>query len=150
LLHAFKRSSDINAGRILARMFEEAALTSASQSMQSIICPLPSHRLRRFIRGFVPTYFLAHELTKKGQLQCNTHWLRQPHYRKQQKEKNRVERLATTLPYRWHGPTTGEYHIVLLDDLITTGTTIEQAAAVIPSNFTVDAWAIARTSQQRN
>jgi len=148
LLHALKRSGDINAGKILSHLFLASLQNKLALSQNTIVCPLPSHFLRRLMRGFVATDFLANLISQQLPISCTSNWLRQAKYRKPQKSKRRADRINAQSPFSWHGPIDGDYHIVLFDDLITTGTTIEQAASAIPKNFTVEAWAIARTAQR--
>lgn len=96
-----------------------------------LIIPIPLHKKRQAWRGFNQSELIAYELSKL------TGWTISKDLIKDKKTKEQaglkeVERLSNqTGVFSWKGANLTGQNIILLDDIITSGATINQAALIL-------------------
>ncbi|MGO3700912.1 MULTISPECIES: ComF family protein [Halomonas] len=140
LLHDFKFKASPRAGMLLV----ELMLASIPDDPGTALVAVPMHRKRARERGFNQARWLAEQLAKRTGLvvleaQCNK-------LVASQRSLNRHERAANL-----HGAFSIKAplpaHITLIDDVITTGATINALANVAQQAGAtrIDSWAVART-----
>jgi ComF family protein len=96
-----------------------------------IVCPVPLHWTRRFSRGFNQSALLAHVIGRKQRWQVLP-LLRRMRPTGHQAWRTRDERLhALQNAFRYVGKQPVPKRVILVDDLFTTGSTLQACAAVL-------------------
>lgn len=126
-----KRHSDIIAGRELAQlMWEQMSLETLAMN---VFVPIPLHWKRFADRGFNQAEEMALFLARKKNISCE-HLLVRKRNTQFQSELSRHERINNVKEVFTLTVTPDQYllyqnkHIVLIDDLLTTGSTLKEAA----------------------
>ena len=144
LLPRFKFHRDLAAGRLLAG---EMALALASAERPAALLPVPLHRARLRRRGYDQALELARPIAVQLGLPLLGHVLRRRRATGAQSDLDAAARrhnlrdaFAVTTP----GPLPA--HVALVDDVMTTGATLEAAALALrrAGVARVDAWVCAR------
>ena len=146
LVQSFKFNRQLAAGRVLARLMCEHVVRQQSSCPEALI-PMPLHTLRLFQRGFNQAFELAayvgHEIgipLVAGSLRRKRHTRAQSGLSGQQRRRN----VRGAFQWRgWHPP---PRHVALVDDVMTTGTTVAECARVLKKagSKRVDVWVAAR------
>lgn len=106
-------------------------LYSANSTPSPTLCPVPLHWTRRFHRGFNQSAQLADAVSSI------THWPRADLLKRtrptgHQAWRKREERLTALIDaFRYIGPTLAPQHVILIDDLSTTGSTLNECARTL-------------------
>ncbi len=111
----------------------DAILPGLLPELQGIetICPVPLHWTRKFSRGFNQAELIARELCAKHPWHIE-HFLKRTRPTGHQAHRAREERLrAITNAFAYIGPRKPPKRIVLLDDIFTTGATLDACAAAL-------------------
>ena len=97
------------------------------------VVPLPLHWSRQWPRGFNQSYLLAKALQPYvPTLRLEPGGLKRTRFTRQQARLNRVERLKNMQQaFAWQGAGKPPSKIILLDDVSTTGSTLEAAAQAL-------------------
>lgn len=147
-LPGFKFHRDMAAGRLLAQLMLEACATAPRPDA---VVPVPLHRRRLRARGYNQALELAKPLAQALALPLRTDFLRRTRATAAQSslhalERNRNLAGAFSTAARRCNPTPPA-HVVLVDDVMTTGATLHAAARTLLAAGVarVDAWACART-----
>lgn len=144
LLPRFKFHHDLAAGRLLAQLMGDAF--GALPRPQALV-PVPLHRTRLRQRGYDQALELARPLARSLQLPLLADGLRRPLYTAPQSRLDAMQRRRNL-----HGAFTVQTgkawpaHVVLVDDVMTTGATLIAAATALrrAGVARVDAWVCAR------
>ncbi len=125
-------------------------LTDLAQDQPPIdlIVPAPMHKNRLRQRGYNPSRELAKCVAARLKVSFNEHDLIKQHDSVSQKALHAEERrhnLAST--FRWQGASLTNQHVVIIDDVMTTGATANALATCLKQAGAkhVSAWVIART-----
>lgn len=98
---------------------------------QYIIIPVPLHKKRLNWRGFNQSELIAQEISSLCNWPINLKLLKNK-VTKEQSGLNEEERLNNqNNVFIWRGPDLNGQNIILLDDIITSGATISEAAAIL-------------------
>lgn len=112
---------------------------------ESVLCPVPLHWTRRFQRGFNQAELLAGALAQGRGLPVQS-LLARVHATGHQARRNRTDRRNAIRieAFRAMGPVPP--HVILIDDVATTGATLDACAAVLKAAgaVQVEAWVLAR------
>lgn len=146
LVQSFKFNRQLTAGRILARLLCEH-VTHHKTAYPEALIPMPLHPLRLFQRGYNQSYELAAYVSRvlgipllAGSLQRKRNTRAQSGLSGQQRRRN----MRGAFSWRgWYPP---PRHVVLVDDVMTTGTTVAECARVLKKagSKRVDVWVAAR------
>ncbi len=147
LITQFKQNRQFAIGYFLTEMlYQKVRVESTNGDRPECIVPVPAHWTSVFQRGFNPAYFIAKILAKKLEIPL-VDCLKSKKKHDKQKQLSRKERLKNLnniyqvnfkIPYK---------RVALVDDVVTTGATIQTLSALLKKNGVqnVQVWAIART-----
>lgn len=113
-----------------------------SQTM--LVVPVPLHAKKQHFRGYNQAHLLAaHFLEKNGGV-CGCWLLERTRHTKQQVDCSREERLQNVVDaFRYRGPNGAQWpRVMLLDDVATTGSTLESCAVVLRRAGASDVWGL--------
>lgn len=146
LIHRFKFLNQFASGRVLTQMLTDRV---APLAKPDVLLPVPTYWLKRLTRGGNPTEIIAHQLADSMGLPVRYDVLARVGAGTAQKRLNRSQRVAMLEGlYEVAKP---EYvagkHVVLVDDVVTTGATVNNLATQLKQAgaAVVDVWALART-----
>ncbi len=111
-----------------------------------LLLPVPIHRHSFRQRGFNQAQLLAELLSKMLQIPCDRHSLRKRVATTQQMKLSREERRRNLSGAFSCAPLQARY-VVLVDDVMTTGTTLDELARMLRQQGVerVDGWVLTRT-----
>lgn len=131
LLPRFKFHADLGSGRLLAQLLGDAMVPWGGLAHVDCIVPLPLHRSRLATRGYNQALELARPLGVRFGLPVYPHGLQRCRATAAQSELDGPARKRNVRgAFAADADVTGA-HVLLLDDVITTGATLREAAATL-------------------
>ena len=146
LVQAFKFKRQLAAGRVLSHLICES-VSGQDFSLPDMLIPVPLHQLRLFKRGFNQAYELAAYAGRVLDIPLGAGVLRRQRNTKAQSGLSRKQRRKNLRgAFYWHDTYKPARHIALVDDVMTTGTTVTECARVLKRAGAkrVDVWVAAR------
>ena len=139
----FKFGRDLAAGRALAQLWRH----ENPRALPQLILPVPLHRHRLRQRGYNQALELARPLARSLRIPYRWDVLHRTRHTDAQTSLTAIERrrnLRNAFALRKDAQLPA--HVVLLDDVFTTGTTLDECARVLKRAGVerVDVWALAR------
>lgn len=135
LVHRFKYKETPHLAVWFGKCMGEQFLEAGIPILFDAIVPMPLHPQKYKVRGYNQAEELARGLALKLQLPLMADYLRRKSYNNSQTRKGRVDRWENVegiFEVRDHG-TASCKHVLLIDDVVTTGATMESAAqALLP------------------
>ncbi len=135
LIHKIKYRNRTDAlkklGKYLGTLWKE---TEENQLPDTVI-PVPLHKQRLRERGYNQSQFLAEGIAEALAIPCQSHWLIREHYTTSQTNKTkrqRQENVKGAFIVKNPQQITGK-HLLLVDDIITTGATLKECAQTLLS-----------------
>lgn len=135
LVHNLKYKGMKELGEEMGKQFGIDLMQSADFSKVDVICPVPLHPKKEKKRGYNQSWWIASGMAAQMQKPLSADNLIRVAYTETQTKKNRFERwqnvegiFALRDPEAYCGK-----HILLIDDVVTTGSTIEACAYAILS-----------------
>jgi ComF family protein len=135
LLHHLKYKGMKELGEEIGKHFGIDLLQSSEFSTVDIICPVPLHHTKEKKRGYNQSWWIASGIARQMQKQLSDDNLKRVTSTETQTRKSRFARwknvegiFELTKPDEFSGK-----HILLVDDVVTTGSTIEACAQSILS-----------------
>jgi ComF family protein len=144
LVRDFKFKRSLAAGQLLADEMT-TILPRFQASRPDLILPVPLHFTRRLKRGFNQAEFLARQVAKKGEIPFETRILRRIKRTGAQSGLSRKER-KTNIKGAFDCKSLQGLKIVLVDDVLTTGTTLTECCKAVKAAgaVSVSVWVAAR------
>ena len=156
LVQRFKFHQGTEYARVIAQLMQMTIAQHLNDNRPDLIVPIAAAPSRMRERGYNQAWEIARPLAKLLQLPCASNVLIRTHEHDSQTHRKRKERFkalrhAFTASPRWQGHL-AEKHIALVDDVMTTGATLDAAARALKAAGAgqVSAWVFARTPEQRN
>ena len=135
IIHQLKYGSREKVGKILAEWtFDRIILPEISRPEIILTVPLHPQKLKK--RGYNQLHLFADTLSEKWNIPHHKTALQRNSYQKAQAKKDKLHRSKTEYDFSLTEPITGK-HILLIDDVFTTGNTLSAVAWEIlkePSN----------------
>ncbi len=101
------------------------------ESSPPLLCPVPLHWTRRLNRGFNQSTVIAEDLQRALRWPV-VHLLKRTRPTGHQAHRKRAQRLmALRGVFAYAGPEEAPAHVILIDDLCTTGSTLDECAQVL-------------------
>ena len=152
VIPAFKYQHKLTYGRLMARLLLQAVehhYREQDQALPDLLLPLPLHRARQAQRGYNQALELARPIARQLAIPLDRRNLlrrrattSQQGLNAEQRRHNLQDAFICRYPEQLHGK-----HLVLLDDVLTTGTTVNEASRTLlgAGAASVSVWCIART-----
>jgi len=133
VIHNFKYSGDIESGRYLSSLLGKKIVESGYFKDIDVVVPVPLHPLKKWKRGFNQASVIAGEI---GKITCKPvveNVLRRGRYSSTQtiKDKKGRKRSVEGAFFLKNPERFSNLHILLVDDVLTTGATIEACGSQI-------------------
>lgn len=130
-VHLLKYKNKTDIGVLLGRMMGQA-IRSSDWQVDAVI-PVPLHPKREAKRGYNQSYFLALGVAEILKVPLLNQSLKRVKNTSTQTEKNRIERMENVKDAFVFSPLKEQNikHLLLVDDVLTTGATIEACALAI-------------------
>lgn len=127
MIHKLKYNNGKNIGLLLGKMFGEDLLESDFINNIDVIVPVPLHPKKKRSRGYNQAEIIAFGISETTQIPVITNNLSRVVYNPTQTKRTKTERWKNVRGiFEIKDPSLFEHkHILLVDDVITTGSTIE-------------------------
>lgn len=135
ILHQLKYKGNKELGILMGKILGETLLLSERFSRVNVIVPLPLHPRKERIRGFNQAEVLAMGISSVTGWPINAEALQRRSFTETQTHKNRIDRwenIKGKFECLNAGALIGK-HVLLVDDVITTGATLESCGTEILS-----------------
>lgn len=154
LTHRYKDHADLPLLKLAARLFSQRYADTILEDPPDLILPVPLHRTRLFQRGYNQAaelaYWIAHDLHLPMRDDLLQRVLSTPHQQglsAKERRKNLRQAFRCKLPE-------GIERVAIVDDVITTGTTIQVVAQTLLTatgknrGLVIEAWSVARATKK--
>ena len=132
---ALKYNGNRDCGRYFARMLAEKIREAPWLSDVDLIVPVPVHPLRHYKRGYNQAAVIACEVGKVLDIKVEPHFLVKKKFTKSQVKVDTNQRgvnICDTFGVNRRFTSEGEmYHILIVDDVFTTGSTLSECHKMI-------------------
>ena len=149
MIQRLKYARELNLGRVLANSFAERLLAWRSAPWPQAIVPVPLGRARYLARGYNQAIELAQQMRRRIDIPLRTDWVVRERETTEQAALARDERQNNVRgAFVMRRPPDCD-HVAILDDVVTTGSTVNEVAKVLrKAGVTrIDVWAIARAGR---
>lgn len=133
IIHKLKYRKDHRVGKYLGKCFGEQLLTTSFYSDIDVVVPLPLHQKKKRIRGYNQSEYIAQGIAEAMSLPVNQVDFMRVTNTETQTKKRRLERHDNVEnAFSCARPSAFESkHVLLVDDVFTTGATIASAARTL-------------------
>jgi ComF family protein len=129
-------------GNVLSKIIAEIDFPVGNEA---VLCPVPLHWSRKYWRGFNQAYVLASSISNAKDIPI-LNLLKRTRPTGHQAHRKRKERLlAMKGAFKYIGGFPAPLHVILIDDLATTGATLDECAKVLKEAGVkrVEGWVVA-------
>jgi ComF family protein len=135
ILHSLKYAGNTELGIFLGELYGNNLRQSSLFSNCEAIIPVPLHSKKIKARGYNQSNLIAEGLSKAMGIPFYTNVVERTVATSTQTKKSRYARFENVENvFRLHGEKVGEKHLLLVDDVITTGSTLESFARCVASS----------------
>ena len=125
IVHQLKYGNREKVGKILAKLVSEKIDFGSDKPDLMTTVPLHPKKLRE--RGYNQLHLFGNKLAEKFQIPCDHQLLKRNFYKKAQATKSKTERTETEKLFSLNKEISGK-HILIIDDVFTTGNTMSSVA----------------------
>lgn len=127
----------------LQNLNSESGFTEVVLTGSNLVIPVPLHNKRRRWRGFNQAELIAREVSGYFNLELSVDKLIRMKYKKPQVKLSEAERKSNVIGcFGWRGEGLAGRDIVLIDDIVTTGATLNECAKVLKQNGAGKVWGL--------
>jgi ComF family protein len=133
LIHRLKYHGDQEVGERLGALFADELLQSSRMKEIDVIVPVPLHPKKLHVRGYNQCDCIARGMAETLGVEVSLNNLTRTHFNASQTRRGRISRWSNVKDIFWvREPEKFEgKRILLIDDVITTGATIEACAMAL-------------------
>lgn len=136
LLHALKYQHKPNVGVFLGKEAAKRIQKMPSFSDLDALIPVPIHAKKAFIRGYNQSEMIAKGLSSVLNVPIAQHNVGKTKHTESQTKKNEFERWENVRSiFRVSGDLSAYKHVAIVDDVVTTGSTIEALVREMQTNY---------------
>lgn len=150
LIRRYKFQRQLAAGAALAELLA-MEICSRDDPLPDLLLPVPLHPLRLLKRGFNQSYDIARILHRRLGIPLINSGLRRVRSTMSQAGlEARERRRNLQRAFAWRGQALAGCHVALIDDVMTTGSTLAECAGVLRRSGAgrIDAWVLARAREK--
>lgn len=136
LVHELKYEGNKEIGQMLGTLFGQELKKIEEWKSVDLIIPVPLHPKKEQLRGYNQSYEIASGVSESMAIPTSKTALTRKHFTETQTKKSRVERwknVSDIFDINEDEINTS-HHILLVDDVITTGATIESCVLALKNN----------------
>lgn len=137
LLHELKYKNNPALGQFLGALVAQKLKNSAILQGVDALIPVPIHHRKRFTRGYNQSEEIAKGISKSTRIPIHTNFISKSSHVGSQTKRGRFLRwdnVSENFSLSKNIPSTIQ-HIAIIDDVVTTGATIEAMVATIHKNY---------------
>jgi competence protein ComFC len=136
LIHQFKYKKNVELGQYLSELYAKDILENNPTYKPDLIACVPLHPRKKNQRGFNQSEIIAFKISSELNIPFDKTLLIRTQYSQTQTRKQRFERWENTEQIFKLNPKIDikNKHIAIVDDVITTGSTIESCARLLQEN----------------
>jgi len=152
LVRALKFHRQLAEGRVLSHLLYEHIITGG-HTLPDCLIPVPLHNMRMIKRGFNQAFELGSYTGRMLGIPLQITGLRRKRNTRAQSGLSRRQRRTNVRgAFYWRGHKNPGRHVALIDDVMTTGTTVSECARVLKDAGAerVDVWVPARAIPARD
>ena len=146
LMHRFKYSGEIHLARLFGSCLQNVLESERYREKEWIVVPVPLHRKRFRERGFNQSAEIASAMVKQNPNRKRftiRPLLRRIRYTPRQAQLDRDERLtnlcgAFALSRRYRNFRTGKARCLIVDDVLTTGSTVSECSRILRQHLDIE------------
>ena len=132
ILHSIKYKGNKALAKYLGQEYAKTVYEQLLSFEIQEVVPIPLHPRKKRLRGFNQAESFALGISEILKCRCNTKSLKRTSFTSTQTKKKRLERWKNVEGiFASHGQDLNNKNVLLVDDVITTGATLESAAKVI-------------------
>lgn len=150
LIHEFKFNANLISGKTLADLFINSLSNKFhnKQDYPKALIPVPLHRSQVRQRGFNQSLFIAKHISKKTGIPVLNRHIKKTRNTAAQHELSGSQRIKNLDNAFAMSKPISLQHVAIVDDVVTTTTTVNKIAEILKQHdvVRVEAWALARTT----
>lgn len=131
---SMKRSRNTNFARFSARILADRIRYSLNYGTFDCVVPVPMHPSKQRRRGYNQAELIAEEMASLLEIPCRNDILCKDNNRQEQHKLNAEERMRNVSSFGIHDIPLDGMRILLCDDVLTTGSTMNRCAALLKQN----------------
>ena len=135
IIHALKYESNKKIGVFFGKKIGLLIKDNVEEYKIDFLVPIPIHHKRKYKRGYNQSECLSKGISEICKIQLNTSFLIKARNNKSQSKQTGINRWKNSSQNFSVNQNINPKHVLLVDDVITTGATIEDAAKTILSVF---------------
>jgi len=124
MLHSLKYQNGRQVGHMLGQLIGQELLANQAFAMPDAVVPVPLHPKKKRIRGYNQSELIAQGIAKALGKPCRPGLVGRVRHTASQTNKNREQRLTNVANAFEASPLAANLHLLLVDDVITTGATL--------------------------
>lgn len=136
VLHQLKYGHKESLGMYLGEQIGQQLISRPSFELPELLLPTPLHPRKAFLRGYNQSLALANGISNSIGVPVNERLLTKTKLTGSQTKLNRTQRWMNVVDgFNLTGSLNAIKHIALVDDVITTGSTLESLATLLRENY---------------